>query len=91
MCNPQSNTLSLVIIVNATLGTLCVDSSCLGEFIIIGSTVNIFFENGVGLDVFELGLEVFQTGSIRAAIGSATSIGQVKALILNLLSIDTPK
>jgi len=37
--------------------------------------VKLLLENRLSLDGFELGLEVFQTGAVGAAVGAATSVG----------------
>jgi hypothetical protein len=52
--------------------------------------VDILFKDRLGLDSFELGLEVLQAGSVAAAVGAAASIGKVKAFILDFFALDTP-
>jgi len=52
--------------------------------------MDILLEDGVLLNVLELGLEVLQSGSVRARIGSTTSVGKVEAFILYLFTFDTP-
>ena len=52
--------------------------------------MDTLFEDGLGLDGLELGLEVFQASSIAAAVGATACVVQVEAFILNLFSIDAP-
>jgi hypothetical protein len=52
--------------------------------------VNVFLKDRLGLHGFELGLEVFQAGSVAAAVGAAASIGKIEALILDFFALDTP-
>lgn len=52
--------------------------------------MNVLLEDWIGLDMLELSLEVLQTGSITAAVGSTTSIGKVEAFILDLFAVNTP-
>lgn len=82
--------LRLVILVDAFLGALGVDADCRKIIVVFTCTVDIFLENRLLLDMLELSLEVLQTGSVAAAVGAAAGIGKIEALILNLLTIDTP-
>ena len=50
----------------------------------------VLFENGFGVDLLELGLEVIEAGFVAATIGTATLVGQMEARICYLLAFDTP-
>jgi hypothetical protein len=52
--------------------------------------VQVLLEHGLGLDGFELGLEVLEARSVAAAVGAAAGVGEVEAFVLDLLSIDAP-
>jgi hypothetical protein len=52
--------------------------------------MNILLEDGFLLNSLELSLEILQASGIAAAIGSATSVGDVEAFVLNFFSFDTP-
>ncbi|KAM3072265.1 hypothetical protein ACMFMG_012186 [Clarireedia jacksonii] len=81
--------LGLSILINtATFRAICIDTSSLRK--ILHSTVDIFFKDGIGFDLFELGLEVFETGSVRAAVGATTSIGHSEAFVLDFFTFYTP-
>lgn len=84
------NALGLVFLIDAAIGTLGIDTAGRWEFLIVTGTVDILLEDGVLLDVLELGLEVLQTGSVGAAVGSTTSVGKIEAFILDLFTVDTP-
>jgi len=86
---PLLDTLGLVIIIDAALRTVGVDTPSLWK-LIVHSAVDILLKDRVGLDMLELGLEVLQAGSVAAAVRSATGIGQVEAFILDFFTIDTP-
>lgn len=47
-------------------------------------------EHGLGLDGFELGLEILEARSVAAAVGAAAGVGEVEAFVLDLLSLDAP-
>ena len=85
------NTLCLIILIDTALRTLRVESAGLGEIIAVIGTVNILLEDRIGLNLLELGLEVFQTRSIAGAVGATACIRQAEAFILDLLAVDTPK
>lgn len=61
----------------------------LGLFLSEG-TVDGFFENGLGLDVLELGLEVLQASGVGGAVRATTSVGEVEVGVLDLLAFYTP-
>jgi hypothetical protein len=90
MCNLNLNTLSLVILIDASVRALGVDTSSLGELFIVDSAVDILLEYRFGLDMLELSLEVLQASGVAAAVGTAASVGQVEAFVLDFLAIDTP-
>lgn len=52
--------------------------------------MNVLLEDGIRLDLFELGLEILQAGIVAAAVGAAAGIGKVEACVLDLFAIDTP-
>lgn len=52
--------------------------------------MKVLLEHGLGLDGFELGLEVLETGRVAAAVGAAAGVGQVEALVLDLFAVDAP-
>lgn len=52
--------------------------------------MQVFLENGLGLDGLELGFEVLETGSVAATIGAAASVGEIEALILYFFTLDAP-
>jgi hypothetical protein len=52
--------------------------------------VQALLEHGLGLDGFELGLEILEARSVAAAVGAAAGVVQVEALILDLFSLDAP-
>ncbi len=54
------------------------------------SPVILFFEDWIGLDGFELSLEVPNGVAMGAAIGAATSIVEVVAQVLLLITRHTP-
>ena len=50
------------------------------------------FENGIGFDGFELGLEASETaGTEGAAVGATTGVGEVVAVVLGFVTGFTPK
>lgn len=89
---PNLSTLRLLIFINAAIGTLGIDTTSSRELLIIvhDSAVDILLEDGVLLDVLELGLEVLQASSVGAAVGTAASVVDVETLVLDFLAIDTP-
>jgi hypothetical protein len=87
------NTLGLVILVDAAIRALGIDTTSNWKFILLLldlSTVKFLLEDRLLLDVLELGLEVLQASGIAATVGSATGIGKVEAFILDFLAIETP-
>lgn len=64
-----------------------------GEGAVLGGsdTVDVLFENDLLVPLLELGLEVLEAGGVGGRVGTAASIGHVKARILDLLSIQTPR
>lgn len=52
--------------------------------------MDVLLEDRVLLDVLEFGLEVLQSGSVGGRVGSAASIGEVEAFILDFFTFDTP-
>lgn len=82
--------LGLDIFINtATLRTVCVGTGSLGKFFHQG-TMDILLKNWLCFDLFELSLEIFETGSVGAAIGATTSIGHIEAFVLDFFTIYTP-
>jgi len=55
-----------------------------------GRAVQAFLEYGLRLDGLELGLEVLEARRVAAAVGAATGVCQVKALVLDFLALDAP-
>ncbi len=53
--------------------------------------MNLLLEDGLLVDLLELGLEVLQTCSVAAAVGATASVGKVEAFILHFLTINTPR
>jgi len=51
--------------------------------------VNLFFEDGLGLDCLELGLEVFES-CMGATVGATTWIRQIIGIIFNLIAFTAP-
>lgn len=86
------NALGLVILIDAAIGALGVDTSSNWKFLLVFdlSTVKFLLEDRFLLNMLELGLEVLQAGGVAAAVGAATGIGKVEAFILDFLSIETP-
>lgn len=81
------NALGLVIIVDTAISALGSDTAK----IIVHSAMNILFEDRLTLNGLELGFEVLQAGCVAAAVRATASIGQVEALVLNLLAVDAPE
>ena len=52
--------------------------------------MEFFLEDGLLLDLFELGLEILQAGGVAAAVGAAASIGKVEAFVLDFFALDAP-
>lgn len=60
----------------------------LGQFLL--RAMDALLENGLGLVDVEFGLEVAQVVAEAAAIGAAAGVGQVEALVMDLLACVTP-
>jgi len=56
--------------------------------VIVGGAVELFFEDGVLVDGFKLGLEVAE--SLGAAVGAAALVDKVVPIVLRLFSGDAP-
>jgi hypothetical protein len=85
--------LLLFVDTSSTLRALSSNSTGLGEFVLIFElgTMDIFFENGFGIDLLKLGLEVAEASFVAAAIGTTTLVGHSESGICYLLALDTPK
>ena len=86
------STLRSIILGNAALRAIRVDTMSLRHllFLLERSTVKVLLEDGLLLNMLELGLEIIEAGLVAAAIGSTTGVGQVEAFVLNFLTTDTP-
>lgn len=93
---PSLRTLGIFVAALGALGSVDAMSSVVhlvvvGLLILLGhGSVNVLFEHGLGLDGFELSLEVLEARGVAATVGAATSVGQVEALVLDFLAIDAP-
>lgn len=69
--------LGLVVVVNAALGAIGVDTNSIMETVGIlrDGAMKLLLENGLGLDGLELGLEILEASAVGAAVGAATSVG----------------
>ena len=56
--------------------------------VVVGRAMKLFFEDGVGVHGFELGLEVAE--SLGVAVGAAALVGEIVAVVLRLLALDAP-
>jgi hypothetical protein len=52
--------------------------------------VDVLFEDGVRVELLEFGLEIFEAGGVRGAVGAAARIGDVEALVLDFFAVDAP-
>jgi hypothetical protein len=52
--------------------------------------VEVLLENGLLLNMFELGLKIHQAGGVAAAVGAAASMDKIEAFVLDLLAINAP-
>ena len=59
-------------------------------FEILSRTMEFLFEDGLLLNLLELGLEVLQAGGVTAAVGATTCVGKVESFILDFLAVNTP-
>jgi len=86
----HSDTL-FVIIINAANGTVGIDTMSLVQLgLFFGGAMDTLLKDGFSLDGLKFGLEVFQTCSVAAAIGTTTGVVDIEASILNFFTIDTP-
>lgn len=81
--------LRLVLLINAALGALGIDTTS-RQIVFESRSVKLLLKDGFGFNLLELGLEVLETGSVGAAIGTTASIVHVETSILSLVAIDTP-
>jgi len=58
--------------------------------VVLGS-VDVFLEDWIGLDGFKLGLEAVDGVAVGATIGATTSIGEVVAIVLGLVTRSPPR
>ena len=85
------NALGLFILIDAAIGALGINTLSLGKlFEILSRTVQFLLEDGLLLNLLELGLEILQAGGVAAAVGAAACIGKIEALVLDFLTINTP-
>jgi hypothetical protein len=88
---PNLNALGLIIIIDAALRALSIDTASIGEgFVVIGRAMDVLLKDRVMFNGLELGLEILQAGSVAAAVGSAASVGHSEAFVLDFFSVDTP-
>ena len=52
--------------------------------------VEFLLEDGLLLNLLELGLEILQTRRVAAAVGATACIGKIEAFVLDFFAIDTP-
>jgi hypothetical protein len=78
-----------ILFINALGAVGTADGRLLFELLANRGTVNFFFENGLGLDGLEFGLEVFEAG-VGAAVGATTWVRQVVAVVFNLDAFTAP-
>ena len=78
-----------ILLINALGAVGAADGRLLFELLANRGAVNFFFEDGLGLDGLELGLEVFETG-VRAAVGATTWVRQVVGVVFNLVAFTAP-
>jgi hypothetical protein len=88
---PNLNALGLLILIDAAIGALGINTSSLREvFEIFSWAVEFLLEDGLLLNLLELGLEILQTGRVAAAVGATACIGKIEAFVLDFFAIDTP-
>lgn len=78
-----------ILFVNALGAVGAADGRLLFELLTNRGAVNFFFEDGLGLDGLEFGLEVFESG-VGAAVGATTWVRQVVAVVFNLDAFTAP-
>ncbi len=83
----------LVILIHASSESAGVGALFLGEgggllHVIIGWAMDLFLEDGVGVDGFEFGLEI--TESLGAGVGPTTTVGEVVPVVLSFFALATP-
>lgn len=83
--------LGLLILVDAALGALGVDTASNRKLLLVDGAVDILLEYWILLNVLELSLEVLQAGSVRRTVGATAGVVEVEALILDFLAVDTPR
>jgi hypothetical protein len=85
------NALGLFIVIDTAIGALGNNTLSLRKlFEILSRTVQFLLEDGLLLNLLELGLEILQAGGVAAAVGAAACIGKIEALILDFLAINAP-
>jgi hypothetical protein len=52
--------------------------------------VQLFLEDGLRLDMLELGLEIFQTRAVVAGVAATAGIGQVVCVVLDFVTLAAP-
>jgi hypothetical protein len=84
--------LGLLLFVNAcsALRALRIYPSGVNKFLLRLGTVDALLEDGLGIMLLELGLEVLQACLIAAAVGTATGVGQVEAGICYFFAFNAP-
>jgi len=78
-----------IFLINALGAVGAADGRLLFELLANWGAVNFFFEDGLGLDGLEFGLEVFEAG-VGAAVGATTRVRQVVAVVFNLDAFTAP-
>lgn len=85
----QLDLFGLVVVVDTSIGGAGADM--VEKFTIDGiGAMDLFLEDGFGLDGLELGLEVLERVGVRAAVGAATRIVDVVVVVFELVTLTAP-